>query len=306
MLKDTWQEFSDDECMRSAAALSYYTVFALPPLLVLVLMLVGFFADSADAQAAIVAQAQAFVGPQGAEAVGTMMENASRPGGGGLPTTLLSLAALAFGATGAFVQLQHALNKAWDVAPAEGGGIRAFLTKRVLSFGMILGVSFLLLVSLVLSALLSAAAEVVVGWLPGGVSGAFLWAVDLVLSLAVITALFAAIFRILPDAEIGWRDVWVGAAVTGILFVAGKFILALYIGRSDPGSAYGAAGSLAVVLVWIYYSAIILLFGAEFTQVRARKRGRRIQPSAGAVRVQQVHGRAGEGAGRARQQTERP
>lgn len=293
MLKETWQEFSTDQSMRSAAALSYYTVFALPPLLVLTLMLVGTFADSTAAQTAIVEQARANIGPEGADAVAAMMRNAARPGGGGVLPTVLSLAALVFGATGAFVQLQGALNTAWEVGPADGGGMRGFFMKRVLSFGMILGVAFLLLVSMVLSTVLSMAAGAIAGWLPAGVSSGFLWAVDLALSMAVITLLFAALFKILPDARIGWRDVWMGAAATAALFVVGKFLLGLYIGRSDPGSAYGAAGSLAVMLVWIYYSSIILLLGAEFTQVWARRRGRRIAPAEGAVRVEKVRRRAG-------------
>ena len=286
LLKATWKEFRDDESPRVAAALSYYTIFALPPLLVLLITIAGAVWEPSDVQGRVERQIGALIGRDGAAGIREMLANANRPGTGGLPPTLLSAGALLFGATGAFVQLQSALNNAWDVKPDPAqGGLRNFLTKRVLSLGMILGVGFLVLVSLALSALLSAAGSSIERFLPDSMSGPLLFAFDLVLSLAVVTLLFAAIFKVLPDAVIHWHEVWIGALATAVLFVIGKFLIGFYIGQSEPGSAYGAAGSLAVILVWVYYASLIVLLGAEFTQVYARSRGVEIQPEAGAVRA---------------------
>lgn len=285
LLKETVREFREDDATRVAAALSYYTVFALPPLLVLLVTIAGAVWEPADVQGRIEAQIATLLGPDGAAGVRAMLENANRPGAGGLLPTLLGIAGLLFGATGAFIQLQSALNTAWDVKPDPAqGGVRNFLTKRLLSLGMILGVGFLVLVSLALSAVLSAAGSSIERFLPEALSGPLLFAFNGALSFAVITLLFAAIYKVLPDAVIRWREVWVGAAATALLFVLGKFAIGLYIGQSDPGSAYGAASSLAVILVWVYYASIIVLLGAEFTQVWARRRGFAIVPEAGAVR----------------------
>jgi membrane protein len=201
-------------------------------------------------------------------------------------TTILSIAALLFGATGAFGQLQSAINRAWEVMPdPDKGGLKAVLLKRVFSFGMILSIAFLLLVSLVLSALLSAFGTALNQYLPSGLSGPLVQVINQLISLLVITLLFAAIFKVLPDARVAWRDVWVGAAFTAVLFVIGKYLIGLYLGHSNPGEAFGAAGSLAVMFIWVYYSSMILLFGAEFTQVWAKRHGSGIAPDRGAVRV---------------------
>lgn len=286
LIKTTFREFLDDDAPRLAAALAYYTVFSLPPLLILLVMIAGVFLTPEDVEGRLVQEIAAAMGPDAADQVRDMIRNVERPGGGGPLVTLLSVAALVFGATGAFGQLQAALNKAWEVRRApERGGVLAIVTKRVLSFGMILVIAFLLLASMVLSALLGYAGDFLAGLLPGGVDTAALWAVDLGLSLLVVTALFAAMFKVLPDARVAWHDVWRGALVTAALFVAGKFLLGVYIGRTDPGSAFGAAGSLAILLVWIYYSALILFLGAEFTQVYAERRGGGIRPDEDAVRV---------------------
>jgi membrane protein len=286
VLKAVFREFMNDDSPRSAAALAYYTIFALPPLLVLILMVTGVFVDPQDVQGSIEQQMRSMIGPDAASAVRGMVESAARDDNTGLLATLLSVGALAFGATGAFVQLQTALNSAWEVAPdPEQGGLRAFVMKRVFSFGMIMALAFLMLVSLTISAVLSAFGEQLASLLPGGLSDVTLRVLDFALSLAIITLLFAGIFKVLPDAVIAWRDVWVGAAVTGALFVVGKYLIGFYIGRSEPGSAYGAAGSLAVILIWIYYTAMIVLLGAEFTQVWARRRGGGIRPEEGAVRI---------------------
>jgi len=286
LLKETVREFLDDGAMRVAAALSYYTVFALPPLLVLLMTIAGTLWEPADVHGSIEGQIRGLLGPEGAAGIREMLAHANAPGKGGVFSTLLSLGALMFGATGAFIQLQSALNRAWDVTPDPSrGGIRNFLRKRVLSLGLVLAVGFLMLVSLALSALLTAFGALIGSYLPEALSGMVLQALQFALSLVVTICLFAALLRYLPDAVIQWRDVWVGAVATGVLFVVGKFVIGLYIGRSDPGSAYGAAGSLAVILLWVYYASIILLLGAEFTQVWARRRGAGIVPEPGAVLV---------------------
>lgn len=286
LLKQTFNGFSEDDCPTMAAALSYYTVFSLPPLLVLLLTILGAVLDPGDIQGTIEAQMRDAMGPAGADQVHTILANADRPGAGGLVPTILSVVALLLGATGVFGQLQAALNKAWGVAPdPEKGGIKAMLLKRVFGIGMVLGLAFILLVSLVVSATLSAFGEQLGRFLPSGLSAPVLEAINFAGSLAVISLLFAAIFKVLPDAEIAWRDVAVGAVVTALLFVAGKFALGLYLGRSNPGEAFGAAGALALMLVWIYYSSMIVLLGAEFTQAWADRRGSGIVPEKGAVRV---------------------
>jgi membrane protein len=286
LIKTTFKEFSDDDAPRMAAALSYFTVFSLPPLLILIIMIAGLLFDPQQIEGQLMQQIGSALGPEGAEQIRTMIRNADRPGSGGTLMTVLSIAALIVGATGAFGQLQAALNKAWEVRKdPEKGGILSIVMKRALSFGMILVIVFLLLISLVLSTLLTAAGSALADALPAAIGSGALWAFDLGLSLLVITLLFMTMFKVLPDAKIAWSDVWHGALVTAVLFVAGKFLLGLYIGRSDPGSAFGAAGSLAIILVWIYYSAMIFLLGAEFTQVYANRRGSGIQPDAGAVRV---------------------
>lgn len=286
LLKRTFKGFSEDDCPTMAAALSYYTVFSLPPLLVLLLTLLGAVLDPQDIQGTIEAQMRDAMGTGGADQVRTILANADRPGAGGLVPTILSVVALLLGATGVFAQLQAALNKAWGVAPdPDKGGIKTMLVKRVFGIGMVLGLAFILLVSLVVSAMLSAFGEELGRFLPSGLSAPVLEAINFVASLAVIALLFGAIFKVLPDAQIAWRDVAVGAVVTALLFVAGKFALGLYLGRSNPGEAFGAAGALALMLVWIYYSSMIVLLGAEFTQVWAERRGSGIVPEKGAVRV---------------------
>jgi membrane protein len=288
LVRDSGKDFIEDDCPTQAAALSYYTIFSLPPLLVLILMILGKLVDPQDIRGQLETQMGSLMGPTATEQIRTILQQAHQPGSGALLPTVLSIVALILGASGAFGQLQAALNRAWEVAPdPQQGGLKAFLLKRVFSFGMILSVAFLLLVSLVLSAALSAFGGALSGMLPEGLSATLLQVVNQVVSFAVIGALFAAIFKVLPDATAAWRDVWVGAAVTAFLFVVGKFLIGFYLGRSNPGEAFGAAGSLAVMLVWIYYSSMILLFGAEFTQAWAEARGSGIAPERGAVRVVQ-------------------
>jgi membrane protein len=286
VLKQTVKGFSEDDCPTMAAALSYYTVFSLPPLLLLLLTLLGAVLDPQDIQGTLESQMREIMGPAGAGQVRTILANADRPGGGATLPAVLSVIALLIGATGVFGQLQAALNKAWGVAPDPSkGGVKNMLLKRMFGVGMVLGLSFILLVSLVVSAVLSAFGDQLGRFLPEGLSAPLLEAINFAGSLAIIALLFGAIFKVMPDARIAWSDVRVGALVTAVLFVAGKFVLGLYLGRSNPGEAFGAAGALAVMLVWIYYSSMIVLLGAEFTQAWAEHRGSGIVPEKGAVRV---------------------
>ncbi len=286
VMKDTVNEFVDDDCPTMAAALAYYTVFSLPPLLYLVLRLTSLFLDPSDVQGEVEKQISNLIGSQGTEAVRSMLEHVNSSPGSGLAGTLLGLAAILLGATGAFIQLQSALNRAWGVGPdPQRGGVKSFLSKRIVGLGVILVVAFLLLVSLVVSAAISAFGDYVASLFPNAISSVFLQAMNFGISLVVIGLLFAGIFKFLPDAILEWRDVSVGALFTAVLFVVGKTLIGLYLGNSDPVSAYGAAASLAIVFVWIYYSSMIILIGAEFTQVWASNFGTEIRPEANAVRV---------------------
>jgi membrane protein len=286
VLKETVHDFLEDDCTTMAAALSYYTVFSLPPLLLLLLTLLGAILDPEDVQGALERNISALMGPTSVEQVRTILANADRPGSGDVIATVLGIIGLLVGATGVFGQLQAALDKTWGVAPdPRQGGIKSFALKRIFSLGMVLGVAFVLLVSLVLSALISAFGDSLARFLPPWLSEPFLVGLDLAVSLGIITLLFAAIFKVLPDARLDWSDVWVGAFFTAVLFTVGKVVLGLYLGSSNPGEAFGAAGALALMLVWIYYSSMIVLFGAEFTESWAERRGHGVVPERGAVRV---------------------
>lgn len=282
LLKETFNEWNEDKASRLAAALAYYTIFSLAPLLVIVIAIAGAVFGEEAARNQIVGQIQGLVGQQGAEAVQAMILNASKPGSG-LIASIVGVVALLFGASGLFGQLQDALNTIWEVTPKPDRGLKGIIQDRFFSFTMVLGTGFLLLVSLVLSAALAAFGNYFGHLMPGM---AELWQfVNFAVSFGVITLLFALIYRVLPDAKVAWGDVWIGAAVTALLFTIGRLLIGLYLGSSAIGSAYGAAGSLVVVLVWVYYSAQILLFGAEFTQVYATRYGSHIEPTKNAMRV---------------------
>lgn len=286
ILKATIGEFLKDDCPRMAAALSYYTMFSLPALLILLMLITGVFVDPADVRGQLLQQMQTLIGPNAADQVQAVLENVNRPGSGGPVAVILGIGALLFAATGAFAQLQATLNRAWEVEPdPDRGDVRNFLMKRVLSFAMILGVALLLLVSLLAQTVLASFGETVAAILPEALSGIVLRLVSIGLSLIAATLLFGVIFLVVPDARVRWRDALRGAGATAVLFLLGNILLGLYFSRSAPGSAYGAAGSLALILVWIYYSSMIFFLGAELTQVLARRRGEEIRPSKGAVRV---------------------
>ena len=295
IFKQSAKDFIEDDCMDSAAALSYYTIFSLPALLVLLLTLISAVMNPSDVRGGIEGQLQSLMGPTAGEQIRTIIQQAQQKPHGGFLPTILGIVGLLLGATGALGQLQKTLNRTWDVEPDPNqGGLKSFLTKRVFSLGMILVLAFFLLVSLVISTALTGMGSRMGGFLPSGVSAPMLEVLNLIVTLGVITLLFAALFKVMPDAKISWRSVWVGAAVTAVLFVLGKFLIGFYLGKSNPGQAYGAAGSLAVLLLWVYYSALILLFGAEFTETWAERRGEGIEPEPGAVRVRREKQRVGE------------
>jgi membrane protein len=279
LLKLTYQGWKEDKASRLAAALAYYTIFSLGPLLIIVIAVTGFFWQREAVQSSVMNQVQGLVGAEGATFVSDLLTSASDPARSIL-ATILGVITLIFGALGAFNELHNALNTIWEVKEEETKGflesIKKVIFSRLLSFTMILGIGFLLLVSLVISAGLSAVQETVGNAIP--VSEILLQIINLIISIGVITVLFALIFKYLPDAEIAWRDVWLGAFVTALLFSLGKFLIGLYLGNSAVGSSFGAAGSLVLLLVWIYYSAQILFFGAEFTQVYANNYGSKIVP----------------------------
>lgn len=282
LIKESFKEWQKDGALDLGAALAYYAIFSLAPLLLVALAVAGLLWDRGQIQSQLIGQVQGLMGPQGAQAVETMLSNAGRHGSGVI-ATVLAVVTILFGATGVFVQLQTALNKVWNVEARPGLGVWSFVKTRLISFGMVLGIGFLLLVSLVISTAVSALGKWATGLLPG--SETLMQVVTFAVSFAFITLLFAMMFKFLPDVEIGWRDVWIGAVVTALLFTLGKFLIGLYLGKSSVASTYGAAGSLVIVLLWIYYSSQILFLGAEFTQVYASRYGSQIKPSQHAVPV---------------------
>jgi membrane protein len=264
LLKEAAEDWSHDRAPRLGAALAYYTVFSIVPLLVIIIAIIGLVFGQEAAQSTIIQQIAGLVGEQSAAAIREMLERADQPSSGIL-STVIAVGTLLLGASALFGQLQDALNTVWGIEPKEGRGIWGIIKDRFFSFVAVLGTGFLLLVSLVLSTALSAFGKWFGGLLP--LPEFLLQAFNFLLSFAVIAGLFAL------------SDVWIGAAITSALFTVGKFAIGLYLGKSNVGSAYGAAGSLVIVLVWVYYSAQILLYGAEFTQVYANRRGERIVPT---------------------------
>lgn len=285
--RDLWRVFSgafyewnEDKVPRMAGALAFYTVFSLTPIVIIAVAVAGMFVGHEEALEAVYRQAEFLIGPSGVEAIRTLVRYAPKTESS-LVATLLGLATMFFGATGAFTELQDALDTIWEVRPKPGLGLWDMVRDRFLSFALVLVIGFLLLVSLVISATLDAISTRVSGVVPDQFQ--WLQLAHSVGSLLLISLLFAMIYKILPDATVAWRNVWLGALVAATLFVVGKKLFGLYLGHSTIGSSYGAAGSLVIVVLWTYYSAIILLFGAEMTQVQARLQGERIKPTEHAV-----------------------
>lgn len=291
VFKVAYAEWSEDKASRLAASLSYYSAISLAPLLIVTLGIAGLFFGHEAVTGQVSSQIQGLVGQQGAQVIQDIIANANKPTTG-IVSTVVGAVILLLGASGVFGALQDGLNTVWEVKPKPGRGVVGIIKDRFLSLTMVLGVGFLLLISLALSAALSALGKYLGGVLP--LPAIALEIINLGISVGVITLLFALVFKTLPDVEIDWADVWIGAGITALLFTIGKFAIGLYLGRSTVGSTYGAAGSLVVILIWIYYSAQILFFGAELTQVYTNKCGSRIRPDKDAVRVSK-ESRAEEG-----------
>ena len=283
LLKTTVFEWLDDQAPMLGAALAYYTVFSLAPLLIISIAIAGLVFGGEAAQGQIFDQLRGLLGDASGKAMEEIVQSASAEPKTGVIATVIGFVTLLFGASGVFGQLQASLNIIWGVQPKPGRGILGIIRDRVLSFGFILVVGFLLLVSLLLTAAIAFVGKQFEAMVPG--TEALIQLLNSILSLAVITLLFGMMFKILPDANIAWRDVWVGAFLTALLFTLGKFALGFYLGRSGVASSYGAAGSLIVLLVWVYYSSQIVFFGAEFTQVYANRFGSHVTPSSNAIAV---------------------
>lgn len=274
LLKATATEWSRDGAPRLGAALAYYATFSLAPLLIIAVAIGGSVFGHEAATGEIVGQIQGLVGHDTAVTIQAMIDKSDQAATN-IITSIIGVVVLLFGASGVFGELQQSLNTIWDVQPKPDRGIWAAVKDKFLSFSMVLGTGFLLLISLVVSAALSALSGFITRLMPG--LDVVTQIINIVLSFAIITALFALIFKFVPDANIAWLDVWIGGAVTALLFTVGKALIGFYIGYSSLSSTYGAAASLAVILLWVYYSAQILFFGAEFTQVYANTYGSRIR-----------------------------
>jgi membrane protein len=279
LCRQLFHDFSADDCASMAAALSYYAIFSLPSLLLILIYIVGLVYGQAAASGQIQSRLGQQMGPQVATEIQTMVNGVAQNRGTGLMATAFGIAGLLFSAISVVMQLQLCLNRAWRVAPSASG-LRSFIMKRVNSGLLIAGVGILMMVSLAGASLLAAISRSIPFAAAAYIS-------ENIISLLVFTALFAVVLKVLPDAQIHWKDVWLGAVVIAILFEVGKFLIGLYLGHTGKGSTYGAAGSLALILLWTYYSALVFLFGVEFTQVWATQHGREVEPKQGAVRLRE-------------------
>jgi membrane protein len=271
LLVATVDAWLDDRGPSMAASLAFYTILSVAPLLVVAVSVAGLVLGQSAARGEIAQQLRHLMGNDAGAAIESILAHSKEPSANILGT-IIGLAVLLFGASGVFTELQDSMNAIWKVKPPPGRALFAIVKSRFLSFAMVLGVAFLLLVSLVISAALAVVGRYLSGALPGGVT---LWMVlNFLISFAVVTLLFSLIFKVVPDASVRWRDVWRGGAFTALLFTIGKTLIGLYVGKAGVASPYGAAGSLVVLIVWVYYSAQILFLGAEFTRVYAlRERG---------------------------------
>jgi membrane protein len=270
VLRKTFDEFVADNCTRMAAALSYYTIFSLPAVMVIVVSVAGVFFSPQDIEGRIRQEIGSVVGEEGAEQVQTMLKHANEPGEKG-GRTAFGVVILLIGATGVMGQLQEALNEAWGVRTSHQHAFQHFILKRVISFAMILGIAFVLIVSLLLDTVMVAFGEQIAARFFPDASQPAVFVGNLVGTYLLFALVFAVMYKYLPDIHIAWRSVWLGAAITAGLFVIGKWLLSFYLAHNQIGSDFGAAGSLALILVWVYYSGIIFLFGAEFTQVWSQR-----------------------------------
>jgi membrane protein len=291
ILKQTFWEWLEDQAPTLGAALAYYTVFSLAPLLIIAISIAGSVLGKEAAQGQIFEELRGLLGTESGKAVQDIVQSTSADPSTSLLASVVGFVTLLFGASGVFGQLQTSLNAIWGVQPKPGRGLFGIVRDRFLSFGFILAIGFLLLVSLVLTAAIAFLGQQFGSMIPG--MEALVQSLNSILSVAVITLLFAMLFKFLPDARIAWHDVWIGAFITAALFTVGKFALGFYLGKSGVASSYGAAGSLIVLLLWVYYSSQIVFFGAELTQVYANRFGSHVAPSSNAIAVPK-HGTVSE------------
>ncbi|GAB2773216.1 membrane protein [Hymenobacter luteus] len=284
ILKTTASEFMVNNSFRHAAALSYYTVFSLPPLLLIVITVASSIYGAEAVTGQIYGQMRGFLGADSAKFLQDSIAEFTKQQKSGV-ASIIGIGTLVFAATTFFVTLQESINDIWNLKVKPRNGVWQFVRDRLLSFGLILSVALLLLISFVISAMLSVFTDQLQAWFPE-VAVIFIHLIDFALSLFITSLLFGLIYRFLPDAIIRWRDVGIGAVITALLFLVGKYLIAFYIAQSDPGSAFGAAGSAIVLLLWVNYSSLIIFFGAEFTQEFADAFGQKVQPKAHAVRIE--------------------
>lgn len=292
IFKNSLSGWGEDRVATLSAAIAYYTVFSIAPLLLIAIAVAGLFWGEEAVRGEIFGSVRGLVGDQGAVAIQSFVESASLSASTTL-ATIVGVVTLIVGATSLFAQLQESLNRVWKVKTKPHAGIWPLVRQRLLSLSLILVIAFVLLVSLILSAVISAASKYAQGFLPGG---SVIWrVVDIAFSLGVTTVLFAAIYKILPDVRLRWRDVWAGGLTTAVLFTIGKSLIGLYLGKSTVSSSYGAAGSLVIILLWTYYSSMVLMLGAEFTRYHSMWGGRKLELKANATWIQtpqKIEGRA--------------
>lgn len=283
--KEIFDQWSKDRAMRMGAALAYYTIFSIPPLLLMAIALAGFFFGQEAAEGRIVREIQGLIGKEGAVTIQGMI-NSARKQDSGTIATIIGLVTLMIGASGVFAQIQDSLNSIWGVEPKPGRGWGDVIKERLMSFTMVFGTGFLLLVSLLIDTILSAFMDYFSRIFDSALSVYLLRFANVGISFLIVTAMFALIYKVLPDVKLNWKDVGLGAVVTALLFSIGKFAIGLYLGNSNVGAAYGAAGSVIVIMVWIFYASLIFLFGAEFTQVYTRRYCSKVETAHGAIIVQ--------------------
>lgn len=283
ILKLTFKDWNADDPFRQSAVIAYYAIFSFPALLVLIVNVMGFFFEREAINNEISRQIEGSMGPETAEQVKQIMQKAGETKAG-VGSTIIALVTILFGATGVFVQLQKSLNHIMDVKEKENLGFLRQLKSRLFSFGLILSIGFLLLVSLVVSSVLAAFSHWLEARFPQVIAYLF-YVVEFAISLSVISLLFALMFKILPDVKMRWKNIWVGSFMTGVLFMIGKYALSLYFGKAEPASVYGAAGSIILILLWVSYSSMIVFFGAEFTKQYAVYHGINLRPKKDAKKI---------------------
>ena len=284
LLKETYKDWMDDEPFDLSAIVAYYSIFSLPALLIIIVTIAGIAFGRDEVEKQLTGQIGNMIGADTAKDIHTMIASSQQQDNKGI-ALVVGIATLLFGATGVFMALQKSLNRVWEVkADPKKSGIKTLLKARAMSFGIIMALGFLLLISLALTTGLTALS----GWIEARMPDFFLYifyVINFIITLAIITLLFAMLFRFLPDVTIEWKSVWTGAFITALLFVIGKYALAFYFGQAEPGSTYGAAGSIILILLWVSYSCLIMFFGAEFTQVYAKRYGHSIEPNDNAIRI---------------------